>query len=322
MRAVLFSSYPGDIKAQMAFVNNQSATTDPGVNDDISGGYEPGSTWINLTADRVWTCTDNTNGAAVWVVSSSDETSPGQITAPAASTPTGTGGAALLNGGAGGTTSGTGGASTVQGGAGTAGNAVGGVGAVKGGAGQGTGTGGAATVTGGASGAGATGNGAPANVTGGAALSTNGNGGSVVLTGGAKSGTGANGVIITRSVELVAQGAPAAKTVSATLTAAEVLTGIITVNQAGAGASAQQLPLATAMDTALPDSAAGDAFDFSVINTSTVDAEDASLTTNTGWTLVGAMDVPANSAAGSLNSSGRFRARKTGTGAWTLYRLS
>lgn len=124
------------------------------------------------------------------------------------------------------------------------------------------------------------------------------------------------------SIQLVKQGAPTAKTVSATLTAAEILAGIITVAQGAAGASAQQLPLASAMDTALPNAAAGDAIDFSVINISTVDAEDASLTTNTGWTLVGSMDVPAYSAAGSLNSSGRFRARKTGTATWTLYRIA
>ncbi len=124
------------------------------------------------------------------------------------------------------------------------------------------------------------------------------------------------------SLPTTVQGAPTAKTVSATLTAAELQARIITVNQAAAGASAQQLPLATAMDTAFPDSAAGFAFDFSVINTSTVDAEDASLTTNTGWTLVGPMEVPAYSAAGSLNSAALFRARKTATGAWTLYRLA
>lgn len=119
----------------------------------------------------------------------------------------------------------------------------------------------------------------------------------------------------------ITQGAPAAKTVSATLTAAEVLTSIITVNQGAAGASAQQLPTAAAMDTALSTSVAGDAFDFSVINISTVAAESASLTTNTGWTLVGDMDVAANSAA-TTKSAGRFRARKTGAGAWVLYRLS
>lgn len=235
---------------------------------------------------------------------------------------TGVGGAATIAAGAGGATSGAGGVASLTGGAGTAGNSAGGVAAITGGAGQGTAAGGIGRLVGGASGAGATGNGGAAQVTGGAAASTNGNGGSVVLTGGAKAGSGANGSVIQRGVSLVTQGAPTDKTVSATLTAAEVLAGIITVNQAAGAASAQQLPLAADMDTALPDAAAGDAFDFSVINTSTVDAEDASVTTNTGWTLVGNMDVPAYSAAGSLNSSGRFRARKTGAGAWVLYRIS
>lgn len=234
---------------------------------------------------------------------------------------TGVGGAATIAGGAGGATSGAGGVASMTGGAGTAGNSAGGIGKVVGGAGQGTAAGGKAQVVGGASGAGATGNGGAAEVTGGAASSTNGNGGSVVLTGGAKTGTGVAGMVITRSVEMVAQGAPTAKTVSATLTAAEVLAGIITVNQGAGGASAQQLPLAADMDTAVPDSAAGDAFDFSVINISTTAAEDASVTTNTGWTLVGNMDVASNAAA-TDKSAGRFRARKTGAGAWSLYRLS
>jgi hypothetical protein len=153
-----------------------------------------------------------------------------------------------------------------------------------------------------------------------------GAGGTVTITagsGGTSAGgtAGVGGVIITKSVLLVNQGTPAAKTTSATLTAAEVLTGIITLNQGAGASTAQQLPLATAMDTALPDSAAGDAFDFSVVNISTNAAEDGSVTTNTGWTLVGNMDVASNAAA-TDKSAGRFRARKTGAGAWSLYRLS
>lgn len=271
MRTMLWSSERGDIPANVILTNNYGGTAAPGVDNDSTQGYEVGSTWVNGETKIVYTCVDATEGAAVWVVSSSDETTPGQIAAPAAATPTGAGGAAKLTGGAGGTTSGTGGTASLLGGAGTAGNA---------------------------------------------------NGGSVVIQGGAPNGTGKAGSVRELGVVLRSQGAPAAKTVSATLTAAEVLTGIITVNQAAAGASALQLPLATDLDTAIPDAAAGDAFDFSVINLSTVDEEDASLTTNTGWTLVGSMDVPAYSTAGSLNSSGRFRARRTGAGAWTLYRLS
>ncbi|MDB4278432.1 hypothetical protein N9917_02380 [Deltaproteobacteria bacterium] len=117
------------------------------------------------------------------------------------------------------------------------------------------------------------------------------------------------------------QGAPTAATVTATLTAAEVLAGIITVDQGGSAATAQTLPLATAMDTALPSAEAGFSFDFSVINISTDAAEDCTMTTNTGWTLVGAMIVASNAAA-TDKSAGLFRARKTAAGAWSLYRLS
>lgn len=118
------------------------------------------------------------------------------------------------------------------------------------------------------------------------------------------------------------QPTPTAKTVSATLTAAELLTRIITVNQAAGAASALQLPTGSALDTALPEFVADDAFEFVVINTSVVDAEDASVTVNTGVTIVGNADVHAYSAAGSLNSSARFRLRKTGTATWVAYRVA
>ncbi len=117
------------------------------------------------------------------------------------------------------------------------------------------------------------------------------------------------------------QGAPAAATVSATLTAANLAAGIITVAQGAGGASAQQLPLATALDTLLPASVAGTFFDFSVINTGAA-GEVVTITTNTGWTLVGDVIIDIKTASGATPSSARFRARKTATGAWTLYRLS
>lgn len=117
------------------------------------------------------------------------------------------------------------------------------------------------------------------------------------------------------------QKTPTAKTVSATLTALEIWQRLITVNQAAGATSAQQMPLATDLDLLLTDWAADDFFDFSLLNISTVAAEDASITTNTGWTLVGNMDITSNDAAGS-RSSGTFRARKTAAGAWSLYRLA
>lgn len=158
---------------------------------------------------------------------------------------------------------------------------------------------------------------------------TGGAGGSMVITSGA-GGTGATagvaGQIFLRSTNSIfvrTQGAPTAKTTSATLTAAEVFAGIITVNQQGAGTSAQQMPNAAALEAALPAGfTTNDSFDFSIINISTVDAEDASLTSNTGVTMVGNMDIHAYSAAGSLNSSGRFRVRRTGSAAFSVYRIS
>lgn len=138
----------------------------------------------------------------------------------------------------------------------------------------------------------------------------------VVLTPKAQGGVRLNGMVVTK------QEAPAAKTTSTTLTTAEIAKFIITVNQGGAATSALQLPLASSMDTDFATLTTDDSIDVSIINISTVDAEDASITTNTGWTLVGSMDFHAYSAAGSLNSSGVLRLRKTGTGAWTAYRIS
>lgn len=124
-----------------------------------------------------------------------------------------------------------------------------------------------------------------------------------------------------RVTALQKQGAPAAKTTSTTLTAAEIIAGLITGNQGAAGAANYQLPLAADVDTALPNSAADDAFDFSIVNISTVAAEDVTITTNTGWTLVGEMTVESNDADRAA-SSGRFRCRKTAAGAWTIYRIA
>lgn len=124
------------------------------------------------------------------------------------------------------------------------------------------------------------------------------------------------------SIELsTPQAAPAAVTVSATLTTANLTNGIITVNEGGAGASAQQLPLATDLDTALPAADVDYSFDFTVLNISTVAAESATITVNTGWTLVGDIAIQANNAS-TTKSVGRFRARKTAAGAWTLYRIA
>lgn len=117
------------------------------------------------------------------------------------------------------------------------------------------------------------------------------------------------------------QASPIALTAAATLTAAQILIGLLTSNPAGGVAVNYQLPDAADLDTALPTAGVNSCFDFTLVSISTVAAEDATITTNNGWTLVGSMVVASNAAA-TDKSAGRFRARKTGTAAWSLYRLA
>ena len=140
-----------------------------------------------------------------------------------------------LTGGAGGATSGAGGAAPVAGGNATAGNSAGGQASVASGNSTGTAAGPrrqsqAAKV-------------APrlrvamaATCRSRAALAgagSNGNGGDVVLAGGAHDGTGVDGVVRTNGVRLVSQGNQATQDPAATLTAAQVLNGILTSESFG-----------------------------------------------------------------------------------------
>lgn len=119
------------------------------------------------------------------------------------------------------------------------------------------------------------------------------------------------------------QAAQAAKTTSVTLTAAEIMAGLITGNQGGGAAATYTLPLATDLETALlaahPGLANEDSFDFTIINISTVAAEIITLATNTGWTLVGDLTI-APLIAGD-QSCGTFRVRRTAADTYTAYRL-
>jgi hypothetical protein len=112
--------------------------------------------------------------------------------------------------------------------------------------------------------------------------------------------------------QLFVQGAPTALTAAATATAAQLANGLFTFN-----GSAGNLTLPTVADLEADVSSASKvnaAFDFFVIN---IDAgtDDVTVATATGWTLVGTMAV-------TENTSGHFRARKTGDGTWTCYRIS
>lgn len=106
------------------------------------------------------------------------------------------------------------------------------------------------------------------------------------------------------------QTGPNAVNTSATLTVAQILGQVITSTTAAAVTAT--LPTGTVLDAGSTFNI-GDVFDFSVINTGGTNA--ITVTTATGWTLVGAMAVAAN-------TSGRFRLYKTAANTFTMFRMS
>ena len=111
-------------------------------------------------------------------------------------------------------------------------------------------------------------------------------------------------------VILGTQQAPVAKTAAATLTAAELATGIITYTGA---AVALTMPLGTDLDAAFSSMKVNSSFDFYIINIGGTNA--ATVTANTGVTLVG-------TAAVSAGASSNWRVRKTADNTFVAYRVA
>lgn len=113
--------------------------------------------------------------------------------------------------------------------------------------------------------------------------------------------------------QLFVQGAPTAIAAAATATAAQLANGLFVFD-----GTAGNLTLPTVADLEADISSAAKvnaAFDFFVINIDASGSDSVTLAIGTGWTIVGA-------AAVTVNTSAHFRARKTGVGTWTAYRIS
>lgn len=108
----------------------------------------------------------------------------------------------------------------------------------------------------------------------------------------------------------------APQTATASLSVAQLLGGIL-LGSPGSSAASYTLPTVAALEAVLTNAKVGSSFDLSVINVNGSGSGVITLVTNTGWTLVGLMTVLAT--AGTAQS---FRARKTGDGAWSLYRIA
>ena len=110
--------------------------------------------------------------------------------------------------------------------------------------------------------------------------------------------------------QLFVQGAPTALTAAATATAAQLANGLFTFNGT---AGALTVPLGTSLDAAFPSMKVDSCFDFVIINTDAADA--ATVTANTGCTLVGVAAVAAV-------TSCTWRVRKTGDATYVFYRIA
>ena len=109
-------------------------------------------------------------------------------------------------------------------------------------------------------------------------------------------------------IAMVIQGAPAAVSAAGTLTAAQLLSGIVVCSGTP---GTQALPTVALTEAALANAKVDAGFEVSFINTA---GTTLTVATGTGWTIVGA-------ATAATATSALFRARKTGDGAWTLYRV-
>ena len=114
------------------------------------------------------------------------------------------------------------------------------------------------------------------------------------------------------------QAAPLSVTATATLTAAQVTAGILLVGSGATAAQTYTLPSATLIDAVVTSAKVGSTFDLYVVNLGTSSGTGAlAMGTSTGFTDGGNATV-----ALAITSSALFRFRKTGDGAYTVYKIA
>lgn len=110
---------------------------------------------------------------------------------------------------------------------------------------------------------------------------------------------------------------PISLTASATLTAAQVLNGMIITNSGVTSSQTYTLPTVTDLEATLVNSdRIGTTFSFRVVNIGTSSGT-AVIAAGTGWTVSGSLTMTIPVTTGAM-----MIARKTAAGAWTLYRVA
>lgn len=111
--------------------------------------------------------------------------------------------------------------------------------------------------------------------------------------------------------------APVSITATATLTPAQVLNGLILANNGVTSQQTYTLPTVAQLEAVLVNSdRVGTSFTFRLVNLGTSSGT-AVVAAGTGWTVTGSLTMTIPVTTGAF-----FIARKTGDGAWILYRAA
>lgn len=117
----------------------------------------------------------------------------------------------------------------------------------------------------------------------------------------------------TNELTLGVQAAPQTATATATLTAAQITGGLLVANPSTSAAT-YTLPTVTATEAVVTNAKVDSTFELNIVNLGTSSGA-LTIAAGTGWTIVGSATV-------AITSSARYLARKTGAGAWTIYRVA
>jgi len=117
-------------------------------------------------------------------------------------------------------------------------------------------------------------------------------------------------------VKMFTQPTPATMTSTAAITVAQLATGII-LGSPGGSAATYTLPTVALTEALLVNAKVDSCFDFTIVNVDGSGSGVITLAVGTGWTLSGLTTVAATAGTAAI-----WRARKTGTGTWTAYRLA
>jgi len=124
----------------------------------------------------------------------------------------------------------------------------------------------------------------------------------------------------TNELEIDTQAAQQTATATATLTTAQTLGGLL-VGDPTTTAATYTLPTATAIDAVMTNMKTNSTFRLTVINLGTSTGL-ITLAVGTGITAVGNLVVAITGSAAGVGGAAQFLFRKTGTAAYTVYRVA